>query len=128
MAFEQPGFKPTALSASADQTGNQYKFVKISGSLTVTVCAAITDQIFGVLQDEPLSGEAAEIVSTGITKVVAGGTITAGDPIGTDANGKAVKVTVGTDTTKYAVGYALDSAVSGDIVPIFINVVPNRAA
>ena len=128
MAFEQPGFKPTAFSASADQTGNQYKFVKISGPLTVTVCSAITDPIFGVLQDEPLSGEAAEIVSTGITKVVAGGTVTAGDPIGTDANGKAVKVTLGTDTTKFAVGYALDSGVVGDVIPMFINVTPNRGA
>lgn len=127
-SFEQPDFKPTGLSASADLSAKQYRFVKVSGALTVTACAATTDRMIGVLQNAPLSGESAEVMNSGVSFVKAGGAIAAGAVVSTDANGDAVSITVGTDTTRYIAGTALDAADSGDILPVLLNPNPGRAS
>jgi hypothetical protein len=107
MAIEVPGHPKAPVSAAADLSTKQYRFVKLTGRHQVNVCSGATDAPYGVLQDKPASGVAADVMTRGITKVIAGGTIAAGDRIGTDANGAAVKLTEGTDTTKYIVGVAL---------------------
>lgn len=131
MAFEVPG-QPllVGVTASADlSSGKQNRFMKVSGDLTVTVCSGATDCPCGILQDNPVSGAAASVMVQGISKLIAGGTITAGDRIGTDANGAAVKLTEGTDTSKYIVGFALTGAVSGDIFSAYIDCAsPHRGA
>src|SRR5258705_7006664 len=104
MAYEIPGHPKPAVVTAADLSTKQFRFVKHTADNTVNVCAAATDCPSGVLQDKSASGVAADVMSMGLTKLVAGGTIAAGDRIGTDANGAAVKLTEGTDTTKYVAG------------------------
>lgn len=127
MAFEIPGHPKPPAVAAADLSTKQYRFVK--GAASVNVCSAATDCPSGVLQDKPTSGQAADVMVFGVTKLIAGGTIAAGDRIGPDANGAAVKLTEGTDTTKYISGRAEQAAVSGDTFSAFINCInPHRAA
>lgn len=127
--IEIPGHPKAPVKAAADLSTKQYRFVKLTGDLSVNVCSAATDAPYGVLQDKPASGVAADVMTRGITKVILGGTVVAGDRLGTDANGAAVKLTEGTDTTKYVVGQALVGGVSGDIIAADIDAcIPHRAA
>ena len=128
MAYEAAQIKVGQFSASADLSAKQYHFVKMSGNNTVTVCAAITDVPIGVLQNTPTSGQAAEVCLFGISKVVADGTLAAGNLIGTSADGQADAIAAGTDTTVYTMGIALNAAAAGDTVEAFINTTAGRAA
>lgn len=129
MATELPGYKHTGYSASSDLSAKQYLAVKVSGLRTVTGIAADTDIPFGVLQNAPTSGQTAEVMSFGRTKMVASAAITAGAQIGVTAAGKAVARVVGTDTTKYVIGVAEDTAAAdGDIISVYLYGSAHRAA
>jgi hypothetical protein len=128
MAYEAAQVKVGQFTASADLSAKQYHFVKMSGNNTVTVCAAITDVPIGVLQNNPASGGAAEVCLFGISKVVADGTLAAGNVIGTSADGQADAIAAGTDTTVYTMGIALSAASAGETVEAFINATAGRAA
>jgi len=128
MAYEAAQVKVGQFTASADLSAKQYHFVKMSGNNTVTVCAAITDVPIGVLQNNPASGGAAEVCLFGISKVVADGTLAAGNVIGTSADGQADAIAAGTDTTVYTMGIALNAASAGETVEAFINATAGRAA
>ena len=69
MAYEAAQVKVGQFTASADLSGKQYHFVKMSGNNTVTVCAAITDVPIGVLQNTPTSGQADAIAAGSDTTV-----------------------------------------------------------
>jgi hypothetical protein len=122
MAYEISNYSvKVTLVAGADLSAAQYKFVKLNSSGQAILCAAATDSPIGVLQNAPLSGQEAEILIVGGTKVVAGAAITLPNVIGTDANGKAVALAV-TDTTKYVVGSLLTaSAADANVVTAVIN-------
>jgi hypothetical protein len=128
MAYEAAQVKVGQFTASADLSAKQYHFVKMSGNNTVTVCAAITDVPIGVLQNAPTSGQAAEVCLFGISKVVADGTLAAGNVIGTSLDGQADAISAGSDTTVYVMGIALNAAAAGDVVEAFINTTAGRAA
>ena len=121
MAIEaQHALKMGHMTASVDLSGSQFKLVNISGAGTVALNTAVTDVTIGVLQNKPTSTNPAEILVVGVTKMLAGGTIAAGDFLTTSTSGTAVKWIVGTSTTAYVIGRALTAAVSGDI---FVGVV-----
>lgn len=131
MAWEGPHvLKLTGLTASADLSAKQYHYVKMSGEKTVTVTAAVTDVPVGVLQNNPTSGQEAEIVCIGVTKVVGDEDLAAGDIIGTSNDGQAQKVVVGTETTVYITGQVLNgNGAAGGIATAVINcAAPARAA
>lgn len=128
MAYEAAQIKVGNFTASADLSAKQYHFVKMSGNNTVTVCAAITDVPIGILQNSPASGGAAEVCLFGISKVVADGTLAAGNVIGTSADGQADAIAAGTDTTVYTMGIALNAASAGETVEMFVNATAGRAA
>ena len=128
MAYEAAQVKVGQFTASADLSAKQYHFVKMSGNNTVTVCSAITDVPIGVLQNNPTSGQAAEVCLFGISKVVADGTLAAGNVIGTSLDGQADAITAGSDTTVYVMGIALAAASVGETVEAFINATAGRAA
>jgi hypothetical protein len=128
MAYEAAQVKVGQFTASADLSAKQYHFVKMSGNNTVTVCAAITDVPIGVLQNNPTSGQAAEVCLFGISKVVADGNLAAGNVIGTSLDGQADAITAGSDTTVYVMGIALNAASAGETVEAFINATAGRAA
>lgn len=131
MAYEINNYSlKITLVAGADLSAAQYKFVEIGAGGVVTVCNGATDKPIGVLQNAPLSGQEAEVVVAGGTKVVSSGNIAIGAAIGTDASGKAVALTAGTDTTKYVVGTViLPAGADGEILTAVVNcAAPGRAA
>lgn len=115
MAYEKPIFTQT-FTAGEDLSAKQYHFVKLNAANSVHVCDAVTDQILGVLQNAPASGEAANVMILGISKLTAGAAIAVGANLSCDADGKGVTVTVGTDTTTYVGAVALEAASAADEV------------
>ena len=85
---------------------------------TVVLAAAIGAQIYGVLQNKPTTGQAADVAFVGISKAVAGGTITRGDKLMTNASGQLITWTAG---SAYAqVGLAQESAVVNQVFSAFL--------
>jgi len=131
MAYEISNYSvKVTLVAGADLSTKQYTFVKLDSSGQAVAAAAATDIPIGVLQNAPTSGQEAEVLIVGGTKIVAGAAIGEGALVGTSSTGKAVALVAGTDTTKYVVGTLLtESGASGDVVTAVINCAnPGRAA
>lgn len=61
-----------------------------------------------------LSNVRVDVCTGGIPEVALGGTVAAGDPLTSDASGKAVKATAAGNRI---LGFALVSGASGDIIP-----------
>ena len=102
------------LVAGSDLSTSQYKAIILSADGAVDIAAA-NASIIGFLGNKPTSGASAEISSdAGGAKAIAGGTITAGDPLATDSNGDLV-VATGGDTV---VARAIESAVDNDIFAV----------
>lgn len=106
MAVEFPILPDLSFQAGADLSTAQYKWVKFSGTTpTVILCAAVTDIPCGVLQNNPASGENAQVRMLGISKVDCDAALaTPGTQVGTSADGQTAAYVAGTDTTKYIVG------------------------
>jgi hypothetical protein len=64
----------------------------------------------------------------GVTKVVADGTLVAGNLIGTSSDAQADAIAAGTDTTVYVVGQALEAGSAGETVTMFFNPSNARSA
>jgi hypothetical protein len=119
----------TSVQAGEDLSDKQFYFVKFSGS-TVVACSAATDVPAGVLQNTPESGQQAEIVVIGPTKIEADAALSVGYLIGPSADGQADRKIPGTDTTEYVAGTVFEVAgAAGDIVRAWVNcAAPHRAA
>lgn len=109
MAYEGTAVLDWSFEAAADLSAKQYYFVKISSAGKVDVCSAVTDVPIGVLQNKPASGQMASVRIIGITKISSDEALTAGNAIGTSADGQAQIVVVGTETTVYLAGRALST-------------------
>lgn len=121
MAYEAPQQCVTLIAGEA-LTSSQYKFVKLNGTdNTVITCAAVTDIPIGVLQNAPANGGAAVVCIWGVTKVAGDADLTAGNVVGTSADGQAAAYTV-SDTTKHRVGHVIlgNSAAAGLATILFI--------
>jgi len=120
--FEVPGLKLPGLVAGGDLTTKQYTAVKLSESGTVAAVSAVTDKVIGILQNAPYTGEAAEVMVSGVSFWKAGGSIdvSSNPTVGSADDGEAVAYAPGTDTTKYIVGTALRDAAAGDIVDVLL--------
>jgi hypothetical protein len=109
------------MTANADLSAKQYYFVKVASATQVALCAAATDRALGVLRNKPKSGEAALVRVLGVAKVVSDGSVTAiaaGDYVGPNAAGKAVKKAI----ADYSVaGIALEaSAADGAVISVLL--------
>ena len=108
----------TKVSSADYSTSGQYTFMKYAGTAgQVVQAAASTDHVYGVLQNKPKLGEAAEIRILGTSKVVSGGTVTEGDYVTSNGSGQAVTTTT---TKDHVLGIAMESAVVNDIFEIFV--------
>lgn len=99
--------------ANVDLSAAQYKLVKLSAADTVDLCSGTGDIAIGVLNNKPKASAGAQVLIGGVGKVIAGGTIAAGDRIGTGATGLAVTKTADAD---WIIGVALTAAASGELV------------
>lgn len=114
------------LLAGADLSGSQFLAVKISTG--TIVLASTDDEALGILQNNPISGQAAAVRGFGITQWKYGGSITAGDKVAVDSAGKCVRATVahvaaGTPEPlvgSHVIGTALLDGSNGDTGSVFI--------
>ncbi len=81
--------------------------VKVATGATVALVGT-TDEL------GKLSNGRVDVCTGGIPEVALGGTVAAGDPLTSDASGKAVKATAAGNRI---LGFALVSGASGDIIP-----------
>jgi len=117
MAYEISNYSvKLSLVAGGDLSSSQYTFVKLNSSGQVIACAAATDRPIGVLQNNPASGKVAEVLVSGGTKLVLGGTVAAGAIVSPSSTGTGVAIVAGTDTTKYICGAAVTGGASGEII------------
>ena len=127
-AYTEGQMKIGTLKAAADLSAKQYHIVKLASATTVNVCSAITDVPIGVLLNKPESGEVAEICIMGVSKIVADGTIAAGNLLGTSADGQADAIAAGSDTTVYTICQAIGAASAGENFTALINISSGRAS
>jgi hypothetical protein len=124
MAIELPGFSSTLVSGE-DLTGKQFHFVKIEAATgDVIVCAAVTDNPIGILQNNPADGQEALVMHAGLSKVSADAALTVGLFVGPAADGQAASYVHGTDTTKYIVGQVVaggDAGAAGELASVLFN-------
>lgn len=85
----------------------------------VTQASAATDALLGVTEGiAPAIGERVDIVKSGLADVTYGGTVAKGDPLTTDAAGKAIKATV---AGSRLIGFAEIAGVAGDVGLVHIS-------
>lgn len=129
MSVSQHLFKVGFLSSDDDRTvkaTNQFYGVHVGTAKNIVGFGQGNSAIlkpsaggafFGVLQNNPLQGEACEIARLGITQAKAGGSFANGDSLKLDDDGQFIKADAG-DTA--VVAQALEQAVLGDITTIYI--------
>ena len=100
-----------SMIAGADLSALQWTFVKMNTVDRTVVAAGNGEAAFGVLVNDPTSGNAATVVTHGrvIVEVGTGG-LTAGDLVGVDANGEAVTAA----SPDVVVGIALEAKSAGE--------------
>lgn len=107
---------PPGVPGSAyPNSGNQYRFTKITGEDQVGRCSVNTDVVAGILQSKPQeAGQASTIGFSGISRIVTGGAVTAGDLLAPDAQGRGV-----TDNTHGKWQATQSAGGAGEIIPAF---------
>lgn len=123
MAFEQNLITISA-PAGADLSTKQYQVVKMDTSGNVVVGASTDNNVIGVLQNSPASGEMATVAVAGITKVVAAEAIALGAEVSVIAanDGK-----VGDSALTTSVGICVGAAGAADeIASILLRIVDHR--
>lgn len=89
----------------------------------VTLGAASTDLLIGISQNkiDAADGEGLDVILEGIAWVKAGGAITRGAKVTSDASGQAVAAAPAAGSNAQIIGWAFESAVSGDLFRIVIS-------
>jgi hypothetical protein len=78
--------------SAVPNSGKMYRFVKVTGVHKAGLCTAGADVYVGILQNKPqVVGAAATIGFHGISNLVCGGVVTAGDLVVSDADGRGVQ-------------------------------------
>lgn len=126
MAWEQPGFSIGVFPADADLSGNQYSAVKLvaagattgygEGGAAVELPSASGEASLGIVQNNPQLGEAAAVMVHGVSKAIAGETISIGNLLMSLPSGKLGVAT----SSKYAIAQALEDAVNNDTFTVLL--------
>lgn len=115
MAWELPSFKLPGFVAGANLSTHQYKAV-FGSTVGTAVLATADGAILGILQNDPDTGFAAEIMNKGVSKAIAGGEITVHSRVEVGTDGKLVAFNNG-----IAVGIALEAAATdGDMFTVLL--------
>ena len=125
MAYEISNYAvKVTLVAAADLSSNQYTFVKLDSAGKAAAVTATTDRPIGILQNAPTSGQEAEVLVSGGSKLVAGGAITEGQVVGTSAAGKGSALTIGgtSGTAFYILGTSVtEVAAVNELTTVVVN-------
>lgn len=83
---------PNQPGSASPNSGNQYRFVKVTGTGQVGLCTAATDNAVGISQNKPqYTGDPTTVGFSGISRIIAGsGGLSAGDLVASDSAGGGV--------------------------------------
>ena len=129
MAIEMQGFKFSGVYYNASPTtrATQFSVMQSRGTtydLQVIECASNGDIACGVLQNTPLSGQAAEIMVSGMSKVICGIACAAGTVISPATGGKVYVATTGSAIMgQMVVGGTADGNIGSAIISCFQSVI-----
>lgn len=102
-------------TAAADLSTKQFCAVKITAARAVNVAATGGEAIYGILQNNPISGLAADVGILGVSKALIGAGVTAGDYLMTDTTARLITAT----GTNHRVAQALETgAVAGQLITV----------
>lgn len=117
MAWEQvPEMFEWAQNAGADLTGKLHYIAKVDTDGDIVLAAAATEAILGVIREENVENKPVTVQFGGIGKVICGASVTAGQNLTSDGNGKATPASAGNQI----LGRALMNGDSGDIISVAI--------
>lgn len=119
MAHEY-GLQCVSLVAAADLSAKQFYFVYVDGNGKAALNVTAGARAVGVLQNKPIAGETAEVAYAGVTKVAAGATITADDPVMSDVAGKADVAVAAAAPGNFVRGQALEGGAAGEIITMLL--------
>lgn len=110
------------LTANADLSAQQFKVVSLQSTAGICQLAAtsiLVSKVVGLLQNNPKSGEAAEVAYSGIAKGIAGtSTIAVGSVLAVNTTSRLVGTT--TDNIQ-AIGKSLTAASAiGDVISVLL--------
>lgn len=115
---------PGQPGSASPNSGNQYRFVKATSTAATCTLAttASNELVLGVLQNKPqYTDMAATVAISGVSKVEAGSSVSAGNAIKVDSDGQGVAATLPTDLA-LVVGVALAGASTGQLFPCLLRV------
>jgi len=116
MGFEIPGYKLGTQVANAD-LDDRYRFVVQNTSGKIAQVGTAGAKALGVLQSPAAAGEAAEVMISGVSKVVAGAAIASTGPITSDSQGRAITAAA----THTVNGIALETAAAaGEVIAVLL--------
>lgn len=112
-----------AFEASAAIQGNRIvMFSDTAASSKVATANSATAPAIGVSDGVGAAlGEMCDVHLAGMVSVVLGGTVTAGAPIMSDANGAAIAATATAASTRRVIGFATQPGVAGDIIDVWLS-------
>ncbi len=125
MSSTPPVRQVSGMQASADLSAKKFHIMKVSGDRTVTFATAASDQPIGILQNDPTSGNQAEVAGNGGGAFLElGGTVTAGALLTASAAGAGIASTTAGDKV---VATALEGGVIGDQIAVEVTIHDNHA-
>jgi len=92
--------------------------VKYNTTAETIVLAGAGENALGVLQNNPVSGEAAVVAIGGKSKVIAGGTVAGGAIVSSDAAGKAV---TSATSGHYILGVTARGGASNNVIEVVLD-------
>jgi len=109
---------PGLPGSASPNSGKQYCFVKVTGESTVGLADADDGLVIGVMQNKPqVTGQAATVAIRGVSFVVAGDTITAGEQVSPEnTTGRAIPLTAGHTLA----GTALTGGADGELISVLL--------
>ena len=109
----------TQTTAAADLSGNLFYCVKLTASRQVNLANTGGEVAYGVLQNKPTSGQAADIGVFGISKAAAGAAFSAGAQLMTDTTGRLITRT----STNHCVALAIEAATAaGQLITVMLGI------
>lgn len=90
----------------------EWRFVSWSADGVVKQSAAVADAPVGVARESAVDGGRVDVIRAGLSQITYGAAVTRGQPLTSDAQGRAVPTAAGTDRIY---GLAEVSGVAGDI-------------
>lgn len=131
-AWESPSFYVGELESNADYSGTvnpvsapskQYCGVDVvasaagvTGPSAIATASSSGQPVIGVLQNNPLLAEAAQVMIHGVSKVMLGASVSIGQILMVDANSNFIPATSGL----YGVAKAIQAGASGNVIPALL--------